>query len=114
MLKFDPDKMPFSWYKSKNHSSGNIGNFSYRIFPQKDSLLVSYWIGIYCYTSTKEKIEQEFPLSVEGLEQGWRWLKQEFLKCDMNKLEEPLTILNTQPYSPLENTQPTEKETAPF
>lgn len=116
MLKFDPAKMPFSWYKAKNHNSGNIGNFNYRIFPEKDSLLVSYWIGIYCYASTKEKFEQKFPLSAQGLEQGWLWLEQEFSKCDKKQLEQPLTILNTQPYSPLEQEQEPQppEETAPF
>lgn len=111
MLKFEPEKMPFHWYKVKNHSSGSIGNFNYRIVPIKDELLVSWWIGIYCYENTKEKTETTVPLTEEGLQQGWNWLQQQFEACDMEIIEKTITILDEEPYHP---TQENEEEQAPF
>ncbi len=111
MLKFEPEKMPFHWYKVKNHSSGNIGNFNYRIFPNKDQLLISCWVGIYCYENTKEKIETTVPLTEEGLQQGWNWLQERFSECDMEQLEKEITILDTEPYHPQEESN---EEEAPF
>lgn len=112
MLQFQPEKMPFHWYKVKNHTSGNIGNFNYRIFPKKDSLLVSHWMGVYCYQKTKDKTETNFPLTEEGLQQAWQWLEQEFGKCNMDDIEKPLTILDQVPYSP-SSEEPSEEQ-APF
>lgn len=113
MLKFEPATMPFHWYKVKNHSSGNIGNFNYRIFPGKEELQFSCWIGIYCYEKTKEKIETTFPLTEQGLADGWQWLKEQFEVADMNEIERPITILDVAPYDPSQEEQP-EQEQAPF
>ncbi len=109
MLKFDPGKMPFHWYKVNNHSSGNIGNFNYWIVPRDGHMQVSWWYGIYSYERTKVHHDRGFEMSEAGLQQAWQWLEEEFNSLDPNEVEKPLSILDEQPYTP-----PPAEDEAPF
>lgn len=114
MLIFDPGKMPFHWYEVNNYSSGNIGNFNYRILPQKDHLEVSWWMGVYSYERTQQKTDVSFDFTPAGLEQAWEWLQQQFFSCDPEEIQRPLNILDQEPYFPApQQEEPTADEPAP-
>lgn len=100
MLTFDPGKMPFHWYEVNNYSSGNIGNFNYRILPEKDHLVVSWWMGVYSYEHTEKKTDASFEMTPAGLDQAWEWLQQQFYTCDPEEIQRPLNILDQEPFQP--------------
>lgn len=112
MLKFELALMPFHWYKVKNQSSGNIGNFNYRILPKGDKLETSCWFGVWCYERTKEHQDAEFEISEAGLADAVRWMEERFHEYPMEELEKPLSVLDFEPYDPA--AQEAEKDKCPF
>lgn len=66
------------YLQNQNPYSGSTGEFNFKIFPQKDTMLVKIWYGPNYLDRAELAAEQEFPGDDEGIADAFNWiLKQQ-------------------------------------
>lgn len=82
MKELDLQKLPFFTEGNTftGERTGEQGEFlRYLVKPDQESntLAAFVWHSDVCFEQAKEKVEQSFPMSEEGLEKVQRWLQEQ-------------------------------------
>ena len=73
-------------FAMKNTFTGSCGLFRFKVVPsvtmngkevdfENSSMKAEYWHGLFCYEKSEIEEERVFPLSEEGREEMYCWLK---------------------------------------
>ena len=75
-------------FENNNVFTGSWGNLRYKVTPQiimatpkevdleQSSMKAEYWHGPFCYEKSEIEAELVFPMSPEGRENLYQWLKE--------------------------------------
>lgn len=65
------------YLKNQNPFSGSAEGFNFKLFPQKETLLVKIWYGINYLDESELASEQEFPFDEEGTAAAFAWIEKQ-------------------------------------
>ena len=66
------------YFEAGNGYSGSCEELRYKLFNQKETLLVKVWVGPYCLEKSRVLVSREFPITEEGIEGMASWLEEQY------------------------------------
>ena len=67
-----------AYFESKNPFTGSLNGFRFRLAPDGEEIHIAVWTEDLCFEKCTVEKEQIVPLTAQGLEEGIKWLEQQY------------------------------------